>query len=173
MGCVECIIFNHFYMSGSRRRSDGLLHTLRGLGQGVRSASYTRGHDPEPGDHGTLSAREPVLARQAVGLEASSVIPILQKPSCEPRIGTSQSTSLWRWGRSCSVPHHRGAVPAPLQEQSAAPALFALRESPVGRMAPSPLDITSVARQPMDDCRRSEVRIVREISPNPRIRILT
>jgi hypothetical protein len=45
------------------------------------------------------------------------------------------------------------------QEQSAAPALFALRESPVDRMAPSPLDITSVTRQPMD-CRRSEVRIV-------------
>jgi hypothetical protein len=29
-------------------------------------------------------------------------------------------------------------TPAPLQEPSAAPALFARRESPVGRMAPSP-----------------------------------
>ena len=52
-----------------------------------------------------------------------------------------------------------GAVPAPLQEQSAAPALFALSESPVDRMAPSPFDITSAAVQPMD-CRRSEVPIV-------------
>jgi hypothetical protein len=47
----------------------------------------------------------------------------------------------------------------PLHEQSRVPALFALRESPVDRMAPSPLDITSAAVQPMD-CRRSEVPIV-------------
>jgi hypothetical protein len=44
-------------------------------GQSARRATYARGHDPEPGVHGTLSAREPVPARQAVGLEASSAIP--------------------------------------------------------------------------------------------------
>ena len=41
----------------------------------VYGVQHVRGHDPGPGDHGTLSAREPVPARQAVGLEASSVIP--------------------------------------------------------------------------------------------------
>ena len=56
----------------------GLLHTLRGL-QGVRRATYARGHDPEPENHAQHTARyrpslprEPVPARQAVGLEASS-----------------------------------------------------------------------------------------------------
>ena len=69
-----------------------------------------------------------------------------------------QAASLWRWdaGLVHALPPQ---IPAPLHEQSGAPALFALRESPVGRMAPSPFDITSVARQPMD-CRRSEVPIV-------------
>ena len=63
-------------------------------------------------------------------------------------------------------------IPAPLHEQSGAPALFALSESPVDRMAPSPFDITSAAVQPMD-CRRSEVPIVlqsKTLSGNTAIR---
>ena len=69
-----------------------------------------------------------------------------------------QAASLWRWdaGLVHALPPQ---IPAPLHEQSGAPALFALRESPVDRMAPTPFNITSVARQPMD-CRRSEVPIV-------------
>jgi hypothetical protein len=129
------------------------LHTLRGPGLGVRRATYARGHDPESGDHGTLSAENPYQpASSGAGGKLRHLI--WQKPSCEPQIGTSQSASLWRWGRSCSVKSRGSASTA--QEQSAAPALFALRESPVDRMAPSPLDITSVATQPMD-WRRSEV----------------
>ncbi len=64
----------------------------------------------------------------------------------------------WRQAPPSAIPSDRSHL-EPLHEQSGAPALFALRESPVGRMAPSPFDITSVAVQPMD-CRRSEVPIV-------------
>jgi hypothetical protein len=76
--------------------------------------------------------------------------PIWQKPSCGPQIGHSQSwASLWRRGRSCAVTS-RGSPSSRNNLKSVAPALFALRESPVGRMAPSPLDITSGAVHPMD-----------------------
>jgi hypothetical protein len=109
--------------------------------------------------------------------------PIWQKPSFGPRIGTNQSNQP---DKSLAVgtqlfskiewqSQHRSHDRSTLQEQSAAPALcsvFALSESPVDRMEPSPLDITPGARHPVD-CRRSEMRIVlqtKTLSGNTAIR---
>ena len=62
----------------SRRSEACAAYDLAGIyiAQGrVYGVQHVRGHDPGPGDHGTLSAREPVPTRQAaVGLEASSAI---------------------------------------------------------------------------------------------------
>jgi hypothetical protein len=124
----------------------------------VHGVQHVRGHDPGPGDHGTLSARTNPPGGSGFGGKLRHPPSHLTEAILRAMDWHQQAASLWRWdaGLVHALPPQ---IPAPLHEQSGAPALFALRESPVGRMAPSPFDITSVARQPMD-CRRSEVPIV-------------
>ena len=67
---------------------------------GCTRATYARGNDREPEDHGTKSAPRTRTSPPGSGAGGKLRHPIWQKPSCGPRIGTSQSwASLWRWGR--------------------------------------------------------------------------
>ena len=100
----------------SRRSEACTAYDLAGIymAQGrVYGVQHVRGHDPGPGDHGTLSARERANPPGGSGAGGKLRHPIWQKPSKRAISWHKSKRTSLALGRSCSVTSRGNPSTAP------------------------------------------------------------